>query len=88
VFVHLRKIGKVIDPRDGESKSKTKSLCFLKISRFTLDFLDDEVPEKIVRLAIGVEGGFQADNKKVVYEEQNTIVCLPNFDTFPLSMEN
>lgn len=44
----------------------------------------DEVPEKIVRLAIGVEGGFKGDVTKVEYDDRHTIVTLPNFDVFSI----
>ena len=39
---------------------------------------------KVSRLAIGVEGGFHVDTKKYEYEDQNTIVLLPDFQKFKI----
>lgn len=45
-----------------------------------------EPEKKIARLAIGVEGGFNPDanKKRYEYEEHNSVVILPAFDTIPL----
>lgn len=45
-----------------------------------------EPEKKIARLAIGVEGGFNPDanKKRYEYEEHNSVVILPGFDTIPL----
>ena len=48
----------------------------------------DEVPEKIVRLAIGVEGGFKGDARKVEYDDCHSIVTLPNFEVFKAGEQN
>jgi hypothetical protein len=50
----------------------------------TPESTSDEVPEKIVRLAIGVDGGFKTDAQKIEYDDYNSIVTLPNFDVFPI----
>ena len=50
----------------------------------TPESTSDEVPEKIVRLAIGVDGGFKTDAQKIEYDDCNSIVTLPNFDVFPI----
>lgn len=44
----------------------------------------DEVPEKIVRLAIGVEGGFKDAAQKIEYDDEHTIVTLPDFKVFAI----
>jgi hypothetical protein len=33
---------------------------------------------------IGVEGGFQTDDKKFTFEEHNSVVVLPDWKIFPL----
>ena len=42
------------------------------------------IPEKVSRMAIGVEGGFKSDFKKDEYEEVNDIVLVPSFQRFPV----
>lgn len=32
----------------------------------------------------GVEGGFQTDDKKFLFEEHNSVVVLPDWKIFPL----
>ena len=44
----------------------------------------DEVPEKVSRMAIGVPGGFNPDEKKFDFVEENSVVLMPGFKTFPL----
>lgn len=45
-----------------------------------------EPEKKIARLAIGVEGGFNPDanKKRYEYEEHNSVIILPGFETIPL----
>jgi ubiquitin carboxyl-terminal hydrolase 5/13 len=71
---------------------KTGNKIFLHLKRTkrlveTPETGHEEVPEKIVRLAIGVEGGFKSDVKKFEYDDASTIVTLPNFESFPLNNE-
>ena len=71
---------------------KTGNKIFLHLKRTrrlveTPETGHDEVPEKIVRLAIGVEGGFKSEGQKFEYDDCNTIVTLPNFEVFPLNNE-
>jgi len=42
------------------------------------------LPKKPTRLAIGVEGGFDGGVEKVEYEEQHSLVILPEFATITL----
>ena len=44
----------------------------------------DEVPEKVSRMAIGVPGGFNPEARKYDYSEENAIVVMPDFKSFPL----
>ena len=44
----------------------------------------DEVPEKVSRMAIGVPGGFNPDEKKYEFVEENSVVLMPGFKSFPL----
>ena len=44
----------------------------------------DEVPEKVSRMAIGVPGGFNPDEKKFDFVEENAVVLMPGFKSFPL----
>ncbi len=45
---------------------------------------DAEVPEKVSRMAIGVEGGFKADVKKFEYDDINEIVIVPSYQKFSI----
>ena len=45
---------------------------------------DSEVPEKVSRMAIGVPGGFNPDEKKFEFVEENAVVVMPDFKSFPL----
>ncbi len=40
------------------------------------------IPEKVSKMAIGVEGGFKADVKKCEYEDVNQIVIIPSYQSF------
>ncbi|XP_064119478.1 ubiquitin carboxyl-terminal hydrolase 5-like [Macrobrachium nipponense] len=69
---------------------KTGNCVFLhqkRIKKFLPPEKELEPEKKIARLAIGIEGGFNPDaNKKIYeYEETNSVVILPNFDviSFP-----
>ena len=42
------------------------------------------IPEKVSRMAIGVEGGFSADVKKDEFDEINQIVIIPSYQTFSI----
>ena len=42
------------------------------------------VPEKVSRLAINMDGGFQTD-KGVEWDEECKVVVLPNKDTFDIT---
>lgn len=42
------------------------------------------IPEKVSRMAIGVEGGFDVEAKKYDVIEENAIVSLPDFKSFSL----
>ena len=42
------------------------------------------VPEKVSRMAIGVPGGFNPDEKKYEFSEENSVVLMPDFKSFPL----
>ena len=44
------------------------------------------IPEKVSRLAIGVQGGFDVDVKKYDIIEENSIVLLPEFKSFSLGI--
>jgi len=44
----------------------------------------EQVPEKVSRLAINMEGGFSTDSKHQ-WEEQNTIVVFPNMEEFEIT---
>ncbi len=45
---------------------------------------EDSDKPKPTRLAIGVEGGFDVDNKKFEYEEHHSVVVLPDWIIIPL----
>ena len=42
------------------------------------------IPEKVSRMAIGVEGGFKANVQKDEYEDVNEIVIIPSFEKFSI----
>ena len=42
------------------------------------------IPEKVSRMAIGVEGGFKADVKKEEYDSVNEIVIVPSYQKFSI----
>lgn len=65
---------------------KTGNGVFLHLRRIRKEVVSDEaVPqEKPTKLAIGVEGGFQTDDKKFTFEEHNSVVVLPDWKIFPL----
>jgi len=68
LFLHLRRIKKEIEkPKDASSEDSTVA---------------EPPAEKVSRLAIGVEGGFDIDTKKFEYEDRNCIVLLPGFQQF------
>lgn len=46
------------------------------------------IPEKVSRMAIGVEGGFKADVKKDEYESVNEIVIIPSYQRFSIRKKN
>ena len=69
---------------------KTGNVVFLHLKR-TRKPLSSSDPagcpaEKVSRLAIGVDGGFNPDAKRYDYDESNTLVVMPGFIT--LSLEN
>ena len=45
---------------------------------------EKEVPEKVSRMAIGLPGGFNPDEKKYDLKEENSVVVLPGFQKFSL----
>lgn len=65
---------------------KTGNGVFLHIRRTRKEVVSDETApkEKVTKLAIGVEGGFQTDDKKFTFEENNSVVVLPGWKIFPL----
>ena len=42
------------------------------------------IPEKVSKMAIGVEGGFKSDVKKDEYDDVNEIVIVPSFQRFSI----
>ena len=42
------------------------------------------IPEKVSKMAIGVEGGFKSDVKKDEYDDVNEIVMVPSFQKFSI----
>jgi len=70
LFLHLRQIKREVEnPKNGPSEDGNVA---------------EPPAEKVSRLAIGVEGGFDLDTKKYTYEDKNTIVLLPGFHTFKI----
>lgn len=65
---------------------KTGNGVFLHLKRIRKELITDEPPpeKKPTKLAIGVEGGFQTDDKKFTFEEHNSVVVLPDWKIFPL----
>ena len=45
------------------------------------------IPEKVSKMAIGVEGGFKSDVKKDEYDDVNEIVMLPSFQKFSIGKQ-
>ncbi|XP_055958187.1 ubiquitin carboxyl-terminal hydrolase 5 [Patella vulgata] len=66
---------------------KTGNQVFLNIKRRRIEVpKDDQPPEKKpTKLAIGVEGGFQVDDKSFRFEEETSIVVLPDWTIIPLT---
>ncbi|GFS10810.1 ubiquitinyl hydrolase 1, partial [Elysia marginata] len=64
---------------------KTGHGVFLKIQRLRKEIPKDEsnTAEKPTKLAIGVEGGFQTDEKRFEFEEKTSIVVLPQWYEVP-----
>lgn len=48
------------------------------------DAQESGIPEKVSRMAIGVEGGFKSDFKKDEYEDINQVVIVPSFQSFKI----
>lgn len=65
---------------------KTGNGVFLHLRRIRKEVITEEPPpeKKPTKLAIGVEGGFQTDDKKFAFEEHNTVVVMPDWKVFPL----
>ena len=42
------------------------------------------IPEKVSKMAIGVEGGFKTDVKKDEYDDVNELVIIPSFQKFSI----
>ncbi|KAK7487678.1 hypothetical protein BaRGS_00021097 [Batillaria attramentaria] len=66
--------------------AKTGNAVFLHIRRFRKEVPPEPTaPEnKPTKMAIGVEGGFQVDDKKFVFEEQTAVVVLPQWHEISL----
>ncbi|XP_052286427.1 ubiquitin carboxyl-terminal hydrolase 5-like isoform X2 [Dreissena polymorpha] len=65
---------------------KTGNRVFLHLKRTRKEVVTEDAPteSKVTKLAIGVEGGFQTDEKKIKFEEHNSVVVLPGWETFSL----
>lgn len=72
---------------------RTESNVFLHIKRRKVekkeeeaaDVTKDGTPEaKVSRMAIGVSGGFNPEEKKYEYDEKHNVVLIPEFKYFPL----
>lgn len=66
----------------------TTNSVFLHLRRIRKEVpqTDESPPEKKpTKLAIGVEGGFNPDEKKFEFEEHNSIVVLPSWTVIPLT---
>ncbi|XP_043243919.1 ubiquitin carboxyl-terminal hydrolase 5-like [Amphibalanus amphitrite] len=92
LYVCLRSFLGVGRQRVEEFSQRTGSRVFLHMRRERkvqpVDPTAAEEPEKkVTRLAIGVEGGFSGEERPAEYEEHNTLVVLPGWQTIPLSSE-
>jgi len=63
---------------------RTDNRVFLHIKRTKKEVEEKEVPEKVSRLAINVEGGFNTDNKDN-WEETSRIVIFPSMEAVELN---
>ncbi|XP_053379534.1 ubiquitin carboxyl-terminal hydrolase 5-like [Mercenaria mercenaria] len=65
---------------------KTGNGVFLHLRRTRREVVSEEPPpeKKPTKMAIGLEGGFQTDEMKFVFEENNSVVVLPDWKVFPL----
>lgn len=70
LFLHLRRIKRAIG-KSKENASEENTVA-------------QPPAEKVSRLAIGVEGGFDVDTKKYEYEDDNHVVLLPGFQKFKI----
>ncbi|XP_059141257.1 ubiquitin carboxyl-terminal hydrolase 5-like isoform X2 [Physella acuta] len=68
---------------------KTGNRVFLHIKRFRKEILKDQccTAEKPTKLAIGVEGGFLTDEKRIEFEDKTSIVLLPHWLEVPFPNE-
>lgn len=58
----------------------------IRIEKAKSDDGKDEVPTKITKLAIGVEGGFQQDaNSEILYEDIHSLIVYPSFVVIELN---
>ena len=72
LFLHLKRIRKRVAPSANDEDGGDSANG------------DKGVPEKVSRLAIGVEGGFNPDVKKYDYTPCHSIVLVPEFTHFDL----
>jgi len=63
---------------------RTDNRVFLHIKRTKKEVEDKEVPEKVSRLAINMEGGFNTDSKDC-WEENSRIVIFPSMEVIELN---
>ena len=65
---------------------KTGNAVFLHIKRIRKEIPKSEAPpeKKVTKLAIGVEGGFNVDDKQFEFEETYSVVVLPDWTVIPL----
>jgi len=64
--------------------NRTDNKVFLHIKRTKKEVEEKEVPEKVSRLAINIEGGFNTDNTDN-WEETTRIIVLPSMEEVDLS---
>jgi len=66
--------------------NRTDNKVFLHIKKTRKETKEEQegVPEKVSRLAINMEGGFQSD-KGVEWDEECRLVVLPNMETFDIN---
>eukprot|EP00092_Neocalanus_flemingeri_P016514 GFUD01017868.1.p1 GENE.GFUD01017868.1~~GFUD01017868.1.p1 ORF type:complete len:808 (-),score=284.71 GFUD01017868.1:1858-4281(-) len=66
--------------------NRTDNKVFLRIKRTRKEAKEEQegVPEKVSRLAINMEGGFQTD-QGFEWEEECKVVVLPNMETFDIT---